>query len=80
MIGVFVSGESKYDIYFWIGLFLPHVFGTFRLKKAKIRQKWQIVSHKCTSLPLMKGLSEKSIHSSAQKQFAVQESVLPNVY
>ena len=34
---------------------------------------------KCTFVRPIKGLLEKSVHVSAEKQFAVQESVKPNV-
>ena len=34
---------------------------------------------KCTFVRPIKGLLEKSVHVSAEKQFAVKESVKPNV-
>ena len=41
---VFECAETKYGIYFLIGPFLLHIFGTFCSKKAIIRQKQQTKS------------------------------------
>ena len=65
---------------FLIGPFLPSIFfALFVQKMPKLGENGKLRHRKCTFQPPMKGLSKISIHGSAWKKFAVQESGKPNV-
>ena len=74
LVGVFECGKSKFDICFWIRPFLLHASALFVQKRPKLGENGKSYHKKCSLLPPMKGLSNRSIHGS-EKQFAVQKSV-----
>ena len=66
-MAVFGCGESVYDICFWLGQFPDHFFTLFVEQNSPKLDKATTNSWK------------KSIHGSAEKQFAVQKKAKSNL-